>query len=139
MSKSLTPDEEFLVQNQVPQLVNDMILHVLRTRPKNVLESAIGYLTSKRLESLGLGVPTILLPKAGTDMTKWSVIACDQYTSQPEYWDKVKATVGDAPSTYNMILPEVFLEKPEEESVIEHVGKSMKAYTASDILVIFFP
>ena len=41
----------------------------------------------------------VLLPKAGVDMTKWSVIACDQYTSQPAYWEEVEKLVGDAPST----------------------------------------
>ena len=46
----------------------------------------------------------ILLPKKGTDMNKWSVIACDQYTSEPQYWDEVNNIVGDAPSTLNSKL-----------------------------------
>ena len=41
-------------------------------------------------ENIALNVPSILLPGQGTDMTKWAVVACDQYTSQPEYWEKVK-------------------------------------------------
>ena len=52
----------------------------------------------------------ILLPK-GVEMEKWSVVACDQYTSQPEYWDAVRREVGDAPSTLKMILPEAELEQ----------------------------
>ena len=52
----------------------------------------------------------IILPKAGTDMSKWAVIACDQYTSEPEYWEKTSQIAGDAPSTLNLILPEVYLE-----------------------------
>jgi|UniRef100_A0A7S4D220 hypothetical protein len=131
----LTPDEEFLVEKAVPQLVNELVLQVLRTRPSNVLESCIKFLNSKRLASIGLGVPEIMLPKAGTDMTKWAVIACDQYTSEPEYWDKVVKIVGDAASTYNMILPEVFLETPKESAVIESVKAKMAEYMKTDILV----
>lgn len=56
----------------------------------------------------GFGPADILLPK-NCDMSKWSVIACDQYTSQPEYWKRVEEYVGDAPSTLRLILPEVYL------------------------------
>ena len=48
----------------------------------------------------------ILLPK-DTDMNKWAVVACDQYTSEPEYWNRVEKYVGDNTSAYNLILPEV--------------------------------
>ena len=50
----------------------------------------------------------ILLSK-NTDMTKWSVVACDQYTSEPEYWNDVEKIVGDAPSTLKLTLPEIYL------------------------------
>ena len=53
---------------------------------------------------------TILIPE-GIDDQKWSVVACDQYTSEPEYWQNVSEIVGDNPSTLNTILPEVYLEK----------------------------
>ena len=59
----------------------------------------------------------ILLPK-NTDMTKWSVVACDQYTSEPEYWKEVESVVGSSPSTLNLILPELYLE---EENVEERI------------------
>ena len=88
-----------------------------------------------KLAGLRLGLPSILLPKEGTDYSKWAVIACDQYTSEPEYWETVAAQVGDADSTYKIILPEVFLEKPEEEAVIESVKKTMKEYTESGVFV----
>ncbi len=53
----------------------------------------------------------ILLPDAKkTDMSRWAVVACDQYTSEPEYWESAAALVGDAPSTLSMILPEVYLD-----------------------------
>ena len=49
----------------------------------------------------------ILLPKS--DFQKWAVVACDQYTSEPEYWKEVEKTVGNEPSALNLILPEVYL------------------------------
>ena len=51
----------------------------------------------------------ILLPNNGIDMKKWSVIACDQFTSQADYWDAVEKYVGDAPSTLNVVFPEIYL------------------------------
>jgi len=65
-----------------------------------------------RLARLGLSIPEALLPKAGTDLAKWSVVACDQYTSDHAYWNQVEAIVGDAPSTLRITLPEIFLEQP---------------------------
>ena len=59
-------------------------------------------------EKIALHVPTILLPKAGTDISRWAVVACDQYTSQPQYWSRLKEQIGDCPSTLNMIFPEAF-------------------------------
>lgn len=73
----------------------------------------------------------ILLPK-NTDMTKWSVVACDQYTSEPEYWNDVEKIVGDAPSTLKLTLPEIYLE---DESVSERIAKinsNMKALLDED-------
>ena len=51
----------------------------------------------------------ILLPNDGIDMKKWSVIACDQFTSQADYWDAVEKYVADAPSTLNVVFPEIYL------------------------------
>ncbi|HOI46652.1 MAG TPA: DUF1015 domain-containing protein [Bacilli bacterium] len=69
----------------------------------------------------------ILLPNAKIDMTKWAVIACDQYTSQPNYWEKVKAFIGDAPSTLHLILPEVYLEKNNAKAIKE-INDTMISY-----------
>jgi hypothetical protein len=55
----------------------------------------------------------ILLPNENIEMEKWAVIACDQYTSQPEYWDKVTETVGTSASALNIVFPEVFLGKDD--------------------------
>lgn len=75
----------------------------------------------------------ILLPKSDTDMTKWSVIACDQYTSEPEYWDKVYSEVGSSPSTLNLILPELFLGKNDVDSRISAIHSSMDKYLSDGI------
>ncbi|MGA2587390.1 MAG: DUF1015 domain-containing protein [Candidatus Aminicenantales bacterium] len=79
-------------------------------------------------ESIGLGIPEILLPKAGVDLTKWAVIACDQYTSEPEYWQKAADLVGDAPSTLNIIYPEVYLGEKNPEARIANIRESMNRY-----------
>ena len=55
-------------------------------------------------------IPEIMFPREGVDLSKWAVIACDQYTSQPDYWAETDKTVGDAPSTLRLTLPEVYLE-----------------------------
>ena len=55
-------------------------------------------------EEAGLLVPEVLLPKDGTDLCKWAVIACDQFTSSPDYWEDLKDTVGGAPSALELIL-----------------------------------
>ena len=67
----------------------------------------------------------ILLPKE--DFEKWAVVACDQYTSEPEYWDDVERIVGDSPSALNIILPEVFLKKDNSRR-IEKINKTMEQY-----------
>lgn len=72
----------------------------------------------------------ILLPKAA-DMEKWSVIACDQFTSQKDYWIKAHETVGDAPSALKLIMPEA--ELPAEEGRIDAINAEMKAYLENGI------
>ena len=67
---------------------------------------------------IGIQVGEILLPRPDLDLKKWAVIACDQFTSEPEYWQQVAETVGDAPSTFNLVLPEVYLGTPEEAARI---------------------
>lgn len=86
--------------------------------------------------AIGLNIPTILLPKPGTDMSKWAVIACDQYTSEPEYWEKVSTTIGEAPSTLNLIFPEVYLEESEADAErrIAVINETMQRYLDDGIL-----
>lgn len=84
---------------------------------------------------IGIQVGQVLLPKPGADLHKWSVIACDQYTSQPEYWQKVKELVGDSPSTLNLILPEVLLGTPEEIARVQSSQQAMRAYLDQGLLI----
>ena len=62
------------------------------------------------LASVGVLAPEILLPRVA-DEAKWAVIACDQYTSQPEVWEETDRLVGAAPSTLRIVLPEVYLSE----------------------------
>lgn len=67
----------------------------------------------------------ILLPK-NADMTKWSVVACDQYTSEPEYWADVEKIVGENPSTLKLTLPEIYLEEENIQERINNINENMK-------------
>lgn len=67
----------------------------------------------------------ILLPE-NADMSKWAVIACDQYTSEPEYWEDVTKIVGDEPSTLKVTLPEIYLEEDNVAEKIAEVNEEMK-------------
>ena len=86
-----------------------------------------------KFEKVGMKPAEILLPKAGTDMTKWAVVACDQFTSQPEYWEEVDRIAGDAPSTLRLILPESMLNDANVDQHIADINRSMEDYLARDI------
>ncbi len=85
-------------------------------------------------EKIGVNVPEVLLPAKGIDPHKWAVIACDQFTSQPEYWEKVAQTVGDAPSTFHLILPEAWLHAPDVKDRILKSQQAMQDYLNNGIL-----
>ena len=97
----------------------------------------------EKLNEVGLKIPHILFPKKGTDLTKFSCIAADQFTQDLSYWEKVKDYVGNSPSTYNLIYPEAELEhelttnieKFDEiiEKKIKQINDSMKNYLSSDV------
>ena len=74
----------------------------------------------------------ILIPK-DADMYKWCVVACDQYTSEPDYWNEVKNIVGDSPSTLNLTLPEIYLEESDVEDRIKNINENMKKYLDEDL------
>ncbi len=72
----------------------------------------------------------ILLPKSNFE--NWAVVACDQYTSEPEYWEEVKTAAGDKPSALNIVLPEVYLSG-DNSAYIEKINKNMQEYLDNNI------
>ena len=85
-------------------------------------------------EKIGVQVPKILLPKKGVDMRKWAVIACDQYTSDRDYWQRLEQEVAGGPSTLNLIFPEVCLEDDDAEQRIAAINRTMETYLADGSL-----
>ena len=81
----------------------------------------------KSFEALPFRPADILLPR-NCDLNKWAVVACDQYTSQPEYWARVTQHVGKEPSSLNLILPESCLEGPNVEQDIAEINLTMARY-----------
>ena len=79
--------------------------------------------------------PHILLPKKGINMTAWAVIACDQFTSQLDYWKRVEKLVGDQPSTLRMMFPEAYLGKVDEKAYIDKINATIQEYLDNNILV----
>jgi hypothetical protein len=83
----------------------------------------------EKLNLLGIETPSILLPEAKrADMRKWPVIACDQFTQDFDYWEKVKKFVGEAPSTLNLIIPEIYLPEGDVNSRIADIQTTMIRY-----------
>lgn len=80
----------------------------------------------------------ILLPKAEIAKENFSVIACDQYTSQPDYWHRVEERVGDAPSAVHLIFPEVYLNPPWNTEMdfngrVESINRHMTEYLEQEL------
>lgn len=73
-----------------------------------------------------------LLPNV-KDLSQWAVIACDQYTSQPEYWDNVREIAGNSPSAYNLILPEAMLKDSDMLQKTEQINAAMNSYIEQNI------
>lgn len=88
----------------------------------------------KTYPDLGILIPEIYLPKAGVDLTRWAAIAVDQFTSQPEYWEQVEKMVGEAPSTFRITLPEIYLEQPGVEERIQTIQQTMREYLDAGLL-----
>ena len=74
----------------------------------------------------------IYLPSEDTDVYRWAVIACDQFTSQPEYWNRVTEIVGNAPSALKIMQPEVFLDRGDRSP---EICSEMQRYLDEGILV----
>lgn len=78
----------------------------------------------------GFKTTDILIPK-NADMTKWSCVACDQYTSEPEYWNDVEKIVGDSVSALHIMLPEIYLNETEKRS--KEITENMQKYIQEDV------
>ena len=83
---------------------------------------------------IGFRAPRLYLPGPDIDLAKWAVVACDQYTSEPEYWQGVERAVGDAPSTLRLIFPEVFLGAADAQERIARIQATMRRYRADGLL-----
>ncbi len=86
----------------------------------------------KNFEQFGIKIPKILLPK-NKDLKTWCVVACDQYTQDENYWERVAKNVGDKPSTLNLILPEVYLGRNDTSNRIQKIHKTMNDYLKNNI------
>ena len=82
------------------------------------------------------GSTDILLPKSA-DMHRWAVIACDQFTSDTAYWQRVADTVGNEASTLHMILPEAHLGSADEAACVKKINETMDAYLANDVFTTY--
>ncbi len=82
--------------------------------------------------STAFGTADILLPQ-DVDFTKWACIACDQFTSEPEYWDEARRAAGDCVTTLDLILPEVYLDESDCEKRIAKITANMYGYLDSDV------
>ncbi len=86
-------------------------------------------------DQLGIIFPQILIPDKKVNKQKWSVIACDQFTSNEDYWIKTARTVGGSPSSYHIIVPELFLKSGDAGERIAHAKQTMRDYIEDGVLV----
>ena len=90
-----------------------------------MLDSKQRLQTVNRLAALGTAVPEILLPKTDINLQKWAVIACDQFTQDRSYWERVAEEAGEVPSTLNIIFPEVYLDDGDRRERIDAIHRNM--------------
>lgn len=89
---------------------------------------------TKYANPIGVKVPELLLPCNQVEMSRWAVVACDQYTSQPDYWNETERLAGEAPCALRIMLPEIYLDKPDEAARIESINAHMKDYMEKGVL-----
>jgi hypothetical protein len=87
-----------------------------------------------RFSALGVQVPEVYLPADGVDFAKWAVVACDQYSSEHEYWESVADLVGPEPSTLNLIFPECYLEDDDKADRVARIKAAMADYLARGVV-----
>lgn len=89
---------------------------------------------TQRYAKLGLQVPRLMLPRRDLDYRSWAVIACDQFTSKPDYWESVESAVGDSPSTLRLMLPECYLGEPDVTTRVSAIHETMNRFLADGTL-----
>ena len=85
--------------------------------------------------NIGLHVPSLLLPAPGIALETWAVIACDQHTSEPDYWTETRRLIGGAPSTLDLVLPEALLAEGDRDAAIATIHANMERQLAGGVLV----
>jgi len=80
----------------------------------------------EKLAKVGAGLPKILFPAEGVDLTRFAAVACDQYSAQPEYWQDLKTFVGGVPSALELMMPEAWLQINTDHQ--EKISKNMERY-----------
>lgn len=80
-------------------------------------------------------LPRLYLPRPGIELRKWAVVACDQYTAEPEYWRQLEDEVGAAPSTLHLIFPEAYLGADDAAQRIARIQATMRRYLHEGLLV----
>jgi hypothetical protein len=84
---------------------------------------------------VGFRLPQLCLPRPGIDLARWAVIACDQHTAEPAYWEAVAREVGEAPSTLHLIFPEVYLGAADAPQRIARIQQTMRRYLDEGLFV----
>ena len=92
-------------------------------------------LFQKQCAEIGIAIPRILLPRADIDISRWAVIACDQHTTDADYWQRVEQRVSEAPSSLRLVLPEIYLSSDDLERRITTIHNTMRSYLAQGLLV----
>jgi len=88
---------------------------------------------TETLKKYAISVPEILLPADKSDLSRWAVIACDQFTQDRDYWKKAADATEGKPSTLNMILPEVYLEDGGRKERLDAIRSTMKSYLSGGV------
>jgi uncharacterized protein (DUF1015 family) len=80
---------------------------------------------NEKFAEVGLHIPEVLLPGKEVDLQKWAVVACDQFSSERHYWEKVNDIVGESPSTLQLIFPECYLEDSDKKERVSGIKNAM--------------
>ena len=88
---------------------------------------------NQRLEKMGIRTSDLMIPKKNIDLSKWAVVACDQFTSEKDYWEDANRLVGHAPSTLRLIFPECYLEDGDGDKRIADINSTMDSYVKEEL------